>query len=96
MIVYNLNQEPCHPDQPVLTGPPRISLPSSIYALKTKAGIRQSGQTIRRLQVVVLLHAIHVGSDRSIGPGIGRVMCPERGRRGPSIDRGRGIKSREL
>ncbi|OKP00356.1 hypothetical protein PENSUB_7813 [Penicillium subrubescens] len=93
---YNLNQEPCHPDQPVLTGPPRISLPSSIYALKTKAGIRQSGQTIRRLQVVVLLHAIHVGSDRSIGPGIGRVMCPERGRRGPSIDRGRGIKSREL
>jgi hypothetical protein len=45
---------------------------------------------------VAHLLGIHVGSGRSIGPGIGRVMCAGRGRRDRSIDRGRGIESRVL
>lgn len=58
--------------------------------------ILPSGRTIRKSQVVAHQLAMHVGSDPSIDLGIARVMCPEREQLGPSIDRGRGIKSRVL
>lgn len=86
------SQEPCRPDLPALSGPPRTFPPSSTSALKTKVEIQLRDQITRRLRVAAHLLVIHVGSDRSIGPGIGRVMCPGRVRRALSIDPGQGIE----